>query len=55
MADILKKENIIEMPDNSDMIAEAMKEVIYTSNPGQICSRQYQSLVSHVEAHQRKV
>jgi hypothetical protein len=28
MTEVIKKENIIDMPDNSDMIAEAMKEVI---------------------------
>jgi hypothetical protein len=27
MTEVIKKENIIDMPDNSDMIAEAMKEV----------------------------
>lgn len=26
---VIKKENIIDMPDHSDMIGEAMKEVIY--------------------------
>lgn len=28
MTEVIKKENIIDMPDNSDMIAEAMKEVL---------------------------
>jgi hypothetical protein len=27
MAEVIKKENIVDMPDNSDMMAEAMKEV----------------------------
>jgi hypothetical protein len=27
MTEVIKKENVIDMPDNSDMIAEAMKEV----------------------------
>lgn len=27
MADVISKDSIIDMPDNSDMIAEAMKEV----------------------------
>jgi len=31
MSEAIKKENIIDMPDNSDMIAEAMKEVTHTS------------------------
>jgi hypothetical protein len=29
MTEVIKKENIIDMPDNSDMIAEAMKEVTH--------------------------
>lgn len=29
MTEVIKKENIVEMPDNSDMIAEAMKEAKY--------------------------
>lgn len=29
MADVISKDSIIDMPDNSDMIAEAMKEVEY--------------------------
>ena len=35
MTEVIKKENKIDMPDNSDMIAEAMKEVshiIYRQN-----------------------
>ena len=28
MSEAIRKENIVEMPDGSDMIAEAMKEVI---------------------------
>jgi hypothetical protein len=28
MTEVMSKDNIIDMPDNSDMIAEAMKEVI---------------------------
>jgi hypothetical protein len=31
MAEVIKKENIIDMPDNSDMIGEAMKEVPLSS------------------------
>jgi hypothetical protein len=27
MADVISKDSIIDIPDNSDMIAEAMKEV----------------------------
>lgn len=27
MAEVISKDSIIDMPDNSDMIAEAMKEV----------------------------
>lgn len=29
MTEVATKDNIIDMPDNSDMIAEAMKEVNY--------------------------
>ena len=29
MSEVIKKQNIVEMPDNSDMIAEAMKEAKY--------------------------
>ncbi len=29
MTEVATKDNIIDMPDNSDMIAEAMKEVSY--------------------------
>ena len=29
MADVISKDSIIDMPDNSDMIAEAMKEVSF--------------------------
>ena len=29
MTQAIKKQNIIDMPDNSDMIAEAMKYILY--------------------------
>jgi hypothetical protein len=42
MTEVIKKENKIDMPDNSDMIAEAMKEVptiIYRQNTQLITSK----------------
>ena len=36
MTEVATKDNIIDMPDNSDMIAEAMKEVISVLIKGQI-------------------
>lgn len=32
MAEVAKKGNVIDMPDHSDMIAEAMKEVLFARN-----------------------
>jgi hypothetical protein len=33
MTDVISKDSIIDMPDNSDMIAEAMKEVTLFDKP----------------------
>ena len=42
MTDVISKDSIIDMPDNSDMIAEAMKEVSFYN----ICRPNMQSIIS---------
>ena len=42
MADVISKDSIIDMPDNSDMIAEAMKEVSFFNK----CRPNTQSITS---------